>query len=137
MTAALSPAITAKIQALCETIAADPEVRSARENAEAFLANEQAVALYRDVITMGRNLEQQHRSGLDIDDEDISRFQALQSKADADENIRAFNAAQEVLQDVASHVNGFVTKTLEKGRVPDAEEVFSGNGGCGSGCGCH
>jgi cell fate (sporulation/competence/biofilm development) regulator YlbF (YheA/YmcA/DUF963 family) len=137
MTTALSPAITAQIQSLCEAIAADPEVQAARQSAEAFLANEAAVSLYRDVVTMGRNLEQQHRSGLDIDDEDLGRFQALQSKADADENIQAFNAAQEILQDVATHVNGFVTKTLEKGRVPNAEEVFSGNGGCGSGCGCH
>lgn len=137
MTAVLSPAISAQIQSLCEAIAADPEVQAARQHAETFLANEQAVALYRDVVTMGRSLEQRHRSGVEIEDEDINRFQELQSKADADEDIRAFNAAQEILQDVAAHVNGFVTKTLEKGRVPNEEEVFGGNGGCGSGCGCH
>ena len=33
-------------------------------------------------------------------------------------------------------LGGFVTKTLEKGSVPTAEEVF-GAGGCGEGCGCH
>jgi cell fate (sporulation/competence/biofilm development) regulator YlbF (YheA/YmcA/DUF963 family) len=137
MTAVLSPAISAQIQSLCEAIAADPDIQAARQNAEAFLANEQAVALYRDVVTMGRNLEKQHRSGMEIEDEDINRFQELQSKADADDKIRAFNAAQEVLQDVATHVNGFVAKTLEKGEVPSADEVFGGNGGCGSGCGCH
>ncbi|HYF35885.1 MAG TPA: YlbF family regulator [Prosthecobacter sp.] len=137
MTAVISPAISAQIQSLCEAIAADPDIQAARQSAEAFLANEQAVALYRDVVTMGRNLEQQHRSGLEIEDEDINRFQALQTKADADDSIRAFNAAQETLQDVATHVNGFVAKTLEKGRVPSTDEVFAGKGGCGSGCGCH
>jgi cell fate (sporulation/competence/biofilm development) regulator YlbF (YheA/YmcA/DUF963 family) len=138
MTAVISPAITAHIQSLCEAIASDPEVQSAREQAEAFLANEQSVALYRDVMTMGRQLEHQHRSGLEIEDEAISRFQSLQNKADADESIRAFTAAQEILQDVANQVNGFVTKTLERGQVPSADEVL-GSGGCcgGGGCGCH
>ncbi|MDZ4289029.1 MAG: YlbF family regulator [Prosthecobacter sp.] len=137
MTAALSPAIAAQIQSLCEAIAADPDIVAARQDAEAFLANEQAVALYRDVITLGRNLEQQHRSGLEIDEEEITRFQGLQSKADADDRIQAFTAAQDVLQEVATHVNSFVTKTLEKGRVPSIDEVFGSGGSCGTGCGCH
>lgn len=139
MTAALSPAIAAQIQSLCEAIAADPDIIAARQDAEAFLANEQAVALYRDVVTLGRNLEQQHRSGMEIEEEEINRFQSLQSKADADDRIQAFTAAQGVLQEVATSVNGFVTKTLEKGRVPSTDEVFGGGGGgsCGSGCGCH
>ena len=61
---------------------------------------------------------------------------AARFQADAHEGIQAFVAAQDVLQQVANHVNGFVTKTLEKGSVPTAEEVF-GAGGCGEGCGCH
>eukprot|EP01031_Cornospumella_fuschlensis_P015672 gene15672-19152_t len=92
MTAALSPAIASKIQSLCEAIAADPDIKAARDDAEAFLANEQSVALYRDVVTMGRTLEQQHRSGMEIEDEEISRFQSLQSKAYADDSIQAFTA---------------------------------------------
>ena len=136
MTATLAPAIAAQLEALCAAIAADPDVKTARENAEAFLEDEQGVALYRDMVTMGRSLEQQHRSGVEIEDADIARFQSLQTKSEEHEGIRSFTAAQEVLQEVANHVNGFVAKTLEKGRVPSAEEVF-GSGGCGSGCGCH
>ena len=49
--------------------------------------------------------------------------------------IQSFNEAQDVLQTIASTVNTYVTKTLEKGRVPAAEELSSG--GCGEGCGCH
>ncbi len=66
----------------------------------------------------------------------MNRFQELQSKADADDTIQAFTSAQETLQEVAQHVNAFVTKTLEKGRVPTLDEVV-GSGGCGEGCGCH
>jgi cell fate (sporulation/competence/biofilm development) regulator YlbF (YheA/YmcA/DUF963 family) len=85
---------------------------------------------------LGRTLEQRHRSGQKLAPDEISKFQDMQDQADAHEGIQAFVAAQDVLQEVATQVNGFVAKTLEKGSVPTAEEVF-GNGGCGEGCGCH
>ena len=136
MTAALSPAIASHIEALCAAIAADAEVQSARQKAETFLADEPAVALYRDVMNLGRTLEQRHRGGQKLDSEEISKFQDMQDQADSHEGIQAFVAAQDVLQEVATQVNGFVAKTLEKGSVPTPEEVF-GKGGCGEGCGCH
>lgn len=137
MSPVLAPVIASRLEDLCNAIATDPFVISAREEAEKFLGDEQAVALYRDVMTMGRNLEERHRKGQKIPQDDIARFQDLQDKADAHEGIRAFNAAQEVLQDIAMQVNGFVAKTLEKGRVPTTDEVFGNGGGCGEGCGCH
>ena len=75
-------------------------------------------------------------SGVELDEAEIGRFQELQAKADADEDIAAFVTAQDVLQNMANMVNSFVTKTLEKGRVPLPEEMSSG-GSCGEGCGCH
>lgn len=141
MSAVSAPSYTSQIESLCAAIAADPDVIAAREDAETFLANEQAVALYRDVVTLGRSLDQRQRSGAELEEADIIRFQELQARADADEDIAAFMTAQNVLQNVANVVNGFVTKTLEKGRVPTSEEVFgpeqAGGGGCGEGCGCH
>ena len=136
MNAAIAPAIASHIEALCAAIAADPEVQSARADAESFLADEQAVALYRDVMTLGRSLEQRHRSGAEMEPQEVSRFQSLQEQADGNDTIQSFMAAQDLLQDVANKVNGFVTKTLEKGRVPTHDEVF-GQAGCGEGCGCH
>ena len=136
MTAAIAPAIASHIEALCAAIAADADVQSARNKAEAFLADEQAVALYRDVMKLGLTLEQRHRSGQKLAPEEISKFQDMQDQADSHEGIQAFVAAQDVLQEVATQVNGFVAKTLEKGSVPTADEVF-GKGGCGEGCGCH
>lgn len=138
MSPAIAPAITAQIESLCAVIAADPEVQSAREAAEAFLADDQAVALYREVMNLGRSLEQRHRSGVELEAEDLSRFQNLQDQADQHEGIQCFMAAQDALQAVASTVNGFITKTLERGSVPALDEVMGG--GCcggGGGCGCH
>lgn len=136
MNAAIAPVIASHIEALCAAIAADPEVQSARQEAESFLADEEAVSLYRDVMTLGRSLEQRHRSGAELEPSEVSRFQSLQDQADSHETIQKFVAAQDLLQDVANKVNGFVTKTLEKGRVPTHDEVF-GQAGCGEGCGCH
>jgi cell fate (sporulation/competence/biofilm development) regulator YlbF (YheA/YmcA/DUF963 family) len=136
MNAAIAPAIASHIEALCAAIAADPDVQSARNNAETFLADEKAVELYRDVMTLGRSLEQRHRSGAEMEQQEVSRFESLQEQADANDTIQSFMAAQDLLQDVANKVNGFITKTLEKGRVPTHDEVF-GQAGCGTGCGCH
>jgi len=136
MNAAIAPAIASHIEALCAAIAADTEVQAARQQAETFLADEAAVSLYRDVMTLGRSLEQRHRSGAEMEPAEMSRFQSLQDQADSHEVIQNFMAAQDLLQDVANKVNGFVTKTLEKGRVPTHDEVF-GQAGCGEGCGCH
>jgi len=136
MNAAIAPVIASHIEALCAAIAADAEVQAARNQAETFLADEEAVSLYRDVMTLGRSLEQRHRTGQEMEPSEVSRFQLLQDQADAHEGIQSFVAAQDILQDVANKVNGFVTKTLEKGRVPTHDEVF-GQAGCGEGCGCH
>lgn len=135
MTATLASPIEQSLQALCEAIATDPSIRTARDQAEAFLADDASVSLYRDVMNMGRTLEQRHRSGEAIADHEVSVFEDLQEKADANDLIRAFAGAQETLQTVASTVNAFVTKTLEKGRVPAPEEMSGSS--CGAGCGCH
>jgi cell fate (sporulation/competence/biofilm development) regulator YlbF (YheA/YmcA/DUF963 family) len=132
---ALAPSIEESLKALCQAIAAEPSVRSARDQAEAFLADDGAVALYRDVMNMGRSLETRHRKGETITEDEVSSFEDLRDKADAHDGIRAFNEAQEVLQNIANSVSTFVSKTLEKGQVPADDELDSG--GCGSGCGCH
>ena len=73
-----------------------------------------------------------------ITDAEINAFTLLRDQAEANPLVKQFNDAQETLQGIANRVNGFVTKTLEKGRVPTQEEVFgASSGSCGTGCGCH
>lgn len=131
-----SPLIQSKIIELCEALVADGEVKSARQQAEAFLADEQAVSLYREMANLGRSLHQkQHRDEEPTDDE-LSRFNALQDKCESNPVITGFLGAQEILSGVAEAVNAFIGKSLESGRVPSAEEMVK-KGSCGSGCGCH
>jgi len=136
MTTLTVPSIEDKIQELCAAIVADDEVLEARNNAEAFLADEAAVGFYRQVALAGRELEKKQRSGIELTDDEIEAFNQLQEKADSNPVIKEFQTAQQTLQDVAELVNAWVTKTLEKGRIPTEEEVFP-SGGCGEGCGCH
>ena len=128
--------IEEKIQELCAAIVADDEVQEARNTAETFLADEAAVGVYRQVAMAGRELEKKQRSGVQLTDEEIEAFNDLQEKAEANPAVKGFQEAQQTLQDVAELINAWVTKTLEKGRVPTEEEVFP-SGGCGEGCGCH
>jgi cell fate (sporulation/competence/biofilm development) regulator YlbF (YheA/YmcA/DUF963 family) len=131
----LAHSIEESLLSLCRAIAAEPAVQSARDRAEAFLADDGAVSLYRDVMNMGRTLENRHGSGESITTDEVNAFEDLRDRASADSRIRAFNEAQDALQAIATAVNTYVAKTLEKGRVPAPEELSSG--GCGSGCGCH
>jgi cell fate (sporulation/competence/biofilm development) regulator YlbF (YheA/YmcA/DUF963 family) len=133
---ALTTLIDTKLNELCAAIASDADLCAARDSAESFLADQDAVALYREVITLGRDFERRQHQGEEIDESDVSRFETLQSQADQHPGIRSFADSQEKLQSVLQAVNGFVAKTLESGSVPTHDEVFGG-GSCGTGCGCH
>ena len=136
MTTLAVSSIEEKIQELCAAIVADDEVQEARAQAEAFLADEDAVGIYRQVARAGRELEQKQQRGIELGDDEIEAFNVLQEKAEAHPAIQSFQTAQQTLQDVAELIQAYVSKTLEKGRVPTEEEVFP-KGGCGEGCGCH
>jgi cell fate (sporulation/competence/biofilm development) regulator YlbF (YheA/YmcA/DUF963 family) len=128
-------AIEEHLKTLCAAIAEDEDVVSAREDAEAFLADESAVSIYREAARLSHEFEGKHHSGEPITDADRTAFAAARSRAEANPLVVRFSEAQGVLQEVANLVNSYVTKTLEKGRVPTAKELSGGS--CGSGCGCH
>jgi cell fate (sporulation/competence/biofilm development) regulator YlbF (YheA/YmcA/DUF963 family) len=138
MSTLTTSALEEKLHALCAAIVADEEVSAARDHAEAFLADESAVALYRRLMQSQHELGHKQQAGERISESEINAFSLLRDQAEANPLIQNFNEAQETLQGIANLVNGFVTKTLEKGRIPSQEEVFGNQGGgCGTGCGCH
>lgn len=141
MTTATTSLIEEKLQELCQAIVDDADVQSARAQAEAFLADEQAVALYRDVAQTTHEFEHRHRAGEKFSEGEITRFTSLRQRADDHPLIQGFQEAQHVLQEIATTVNTYVTKTLEKGAIPSEEEIEASQGGCcgghgGGGCGC-
>jgi len=138
MSTLTTSALEEKLHHLCAAIAADEEVTAARSQAEAFLADESAVSLYRRLAQTQQELHHKQHAGEKITETEIHAFSQLRDQAENHPLVSQFNQAQQTLQGVANKINGFVTKTLEKGRVPTEEEVFgSSEGGCGTGCGCH
>ncbi len=133
--APIATTIDKKIQELCETLIADSGVQNAREQAETFLADEEAVSLYREMATLGRSIHQKQHNGEEPTDVESRRFTDLQNRCEAHPTIAAFLEAQEVLGGIAERVNKYVGKSLERGQVPSESEV--NGGGCGEGCGCH
>jgi cell fate (sporulation/competence/biofilm development) regulator YlbF (YheA/YmcA/DUF963 family) len=129
--------VESRIQDLCEAIIADEEVSTAREQAEAFLADEDAVSLYRQMMTMGRQLHQKQHQGEAPTSAEDREFTDLQNRCDAHPAIASFVEAQQVLNGILESVQGYVSKTIEKGRMPTEEEVFGKGDCCASDCGCH
>jgi hypothetical protein len=120
-----------------EASVADGEVGNARDQAEAFLADAGAVTLYREMATRGRAPHRKQNDGEDPTIIEARQFDDLQNRCDAHPKIVAVVEAQQVLQGIAETVSGYVTKTLEKGKVPTEEEVWGKSGGGSEGCGCH
>jgi cell fate (sporulation/competence/biofilm development) regulator YlbF (YheA/YmcA/DUF963 family) len=125
--------VMAKTIELCETILSQPDFKTMKRDIEAFLADEQAKQLYRAVAEKGEYLHHKQHQGVQLGDDEIAEYeqhrQALMGRAAA----RAFLDAQENMRQIQDTVTKYVTKTLEIGRVPAAEDFES----CGAGCSCH
>jgi cell fate (sporulation/competence/biofilm development) regulator YlbF (YheA/YmcA/DUF963 family) len=130
--------IEERLKALCDAIAEDSALKNARAQAEAFLADEDAVDLYRELMGKTREMNHRQHHGEEIDDAEVQQLVELKHAADHHNGIKSFHAAQDALQGVAEVVSAFVSRTLESGVVPTIEEVTAEEeGGCGHGCGCH
>ncbi|MGK0185716.1 MAG: cell fate (sporulation/competence/biofilm development) regulator YlbF (YheA/YmcA/DUF963 family) [Verrucomicrobiales bacterium] len=140
-TTAEAVTIEESLHSLCAAIVSDKETSAARAQAEAFLEDEQGVALYKELMNLGRSLHQLEANGEQPSPQDVARFEELRTQADGHDGINKFNAAQDHLQSIANMVNGYVTKTLQNGAIPTEEEMLAAEGGCcggsgGGGCGC-
>jgi cell fate (sporulation/competence/biofilm development) regulator YlbF (YheA/YmcA/DUF963 family) len=124
--------VMAKTLELCETILSQPDFKTMKQDIEAFLADEKAKELYRVVAEKGEYLHHKQHQGVQLGDDEIAEYeqhrQALMGSAVA----RSFLDAQEQMREIQNTVTKYVTKTLEIGRVPGAEDFES----CGSGCSC-
>ncbi len=127
--------VTQKTRELCEAILEQPEYQAARKNIEAFLADDKSRAQYDGLTLKGQALQQKQQQALPLTGEEISTFEKERDALLANPVARGFLDAQEQMHEFQETVNKLLSKTLELGRVPGAEELDSG--GCGSGCGCH
>lgn len=127
--------INDKTRELCQAILDQPDMRSARQRIQTFIADEKARAQYEGLMAKGQALQQkQQRSQLSADE--ISAFEKERENLLNNPVARGFLEAQEEMHHVHQSINQYVSKTLELGRMP-TEADFEGEDGCGhGGCGC-
>ena len=127
-------AVPQKIRELCQAILDQPDLRSARQRIDAFVADEKARAQYEGLMTKGQALQEKQQRSLPLSGEEISSFEREREALLKNPIARGFLEAQEELHNVHKSVNQYVSKTLELGRMPTDADFQEDN--CGHGCGC-
>jgi cell fate (sporulation/competence/biofilm development) regulator YlbF (YheA/YmcA/DUF963 family) len=123
-----------KTKELCQTILEQPEMQSIRQRIDAFMADEPTRALYDGLVSKGQALQQKQQMSLPLTGEEISDFEQHRDALMHNPVARGFLDAQEEMHQVKQTVTQYVTKTLELGRLPEADDLHGGS--CGHGCGC-
>jgi cell fate (sporulation/competence/biofilm development) regulator YlbF (YheA/YmcA/DUF963 family) len=124
--------IDQKTRELCQAILDQPNLRSARECIDSFMADEKARAQYEGLLAKGQVLQEKQQRSQPLTDTEIKDFEEERDALLSNPVARGFLDAQEQLHNVHHSVNQYVSKTLELGRLPGAEDF----GSCGDGCGC-
>jgi cell fate (sporulation/competence/biofilm development) regulator YlbF (YheA/YmcA/DUF963 family) len=127
--------IEEKAKELCATIVAQPEMISIRKRIDTFMADDGARGQYEAVTSKGQSLHEKQHRGQPLESVEISDFEKSREALLANPVARGFLDAQEELHEIQHLIQKQVSKTLELGRIPTAEDLDEGS--CGSGCGCH
>lgn len=133
----MSSKVETKTRELCEAILEQLQTGGIKQRIDTFLADAKARGAYESLMTKGQTLQEKQHSGQVLEPAEISAFEADRDALLKNPVASGFLDAQEEMHDLEHLVKKHVSKTIELGRIPSAEELTSG-GGCGSGgCGCH
>jgi cell fate (sporulation/competence/biofilm development) regulator YlbF (YheA/YmcA/DUF963 family) len=124
-----------KTKELCETILTDPNVGSIRKRIDAFMADNTARGQYESLMTKGQALQEKQQQSQPLSDVEVADFESHRDALLKNPAARSFLDAQEELHEIQHSIQNYISKTLELGRVPTAEDMEEGS--CGHGCGCH
>ena len=130
-----SSLVTQKTKELCQAILDQPNLRSARQNIERFMADSTTRAQYEAVVAKGQELQQRQQGAQPLNGNEISAFEQSREALMNNPVARGFIDAQEEFHDVHEAINKSVSKTLELGSLPQESDFESES--CGTGCGCH
>jgi cell fate (sporulation/competence/biofilm development) regulator YlbF (YheA/YmcA/DUF963 family) len=128
-------AIIEKTRALCQAIVDQPEMTSLRQRIDVFMADTNACGQYETVVKKGRALQEKQAQGRQLENTEIADFEKHREVLLSNPVARGFLDAREELHEIQHSIQKYVSKTLELGRVPTAEDLEEHS--CGDGCGCH
>ncbi len=124
-----------KTKELCETLVVAPEMLSIRKRIDVFMADSAARGQYETLMNKGQALQEKQHQGQTLESTEIADFEKNRESLLANPVARNFLDAQEEIHGIQKSIQKQVSKTLELGRLPTAEDLEEGS--CGSGCGCH
>ncbi|HKW28765.1 MAG TPA: YlbF family regulator [Verrucomicrobiae bacterium] len=129
--------ITEKTKALCQSIVDHLGMGSIRRQIDAFLADANARKQYEAVVTKGQALQEKQSKGAQLDSAEITDFEKHREALLGNPVARGFLDAREELHEIQHSIQKYVSKTLELGRVPTAEDMEDDHSCGDGGCGCH
>ena len=127
--------IIEKTKALCQTIVDQPRMTAIRRQIDSFMSDVNARGQYETVIHKGQALQEKQSKGGQLDGAEIADFEKHRDALLNNPVARGFLDAREELHEIQHSIQKYVSKTLELGRVPTAEDMADQS--CGDGCGCH
>ena len=128
-------AVRQKTLELCEIIVQQPQFQSIRQRVDSFMADPKAQQQYQSLTEKGRSLHEKQHQGLPLDGREIATFESERDALLGNSVAKAFIDAQEEMHEIESSIKKTVSKAIELGRIPLAEDLAEGS--CGHGCGCH
>jgi cell fate (sporulation/competence/biofilm development) regulator YlbF (YheA/YmcA/DUF963 family) len=127
--------IEEKTQELCQTLVAQPEMLLIRKRIDIFMSDESARSQYETLTAKGQALHEKQHRGQPLESAEIADFEKSREALLKNPVASGFLDAQEELHEIQRLIQKRISKTLELGRVPLAEDLEEGS--CGEGCGCH
>jgi len=127
--------IEEKTRELCEILIAQPEMQSIRKRVDTFLADHSARSQYETLTAKGQALHEKQHRGQPLESAEVSDFEKSRELLLKNPVASGFLDAQEELHAIQNSIHKKISKTLELGRIPTAEDLEEGS--CGEGCGCH
>jgi cell fate (sporulation/competence/biofilm development) regulator YlbF (YheA/YmcA/DUF963 family) len=127
--------IVQKTKELCQSILDHPDFQSVRQNIDSFMADEKARQEYQSLVEKSEELNHKQHQGVRLSQQEISDYETQRERVVSNPVAANFIRAQQEVHGIQESVNRYLSKSLELGRVPSADELDGGS--CGSGCGCH
>lgn len=127
--------VETKTNELCEAILEQLQKGGIRQRIDTFLSDATARGQYESLMNKGQALQEKQHNGETLDPAEISAFEKDRDALLRNPVASGFLDAQEEMHDLQHSVQKFVSKTIELGRIPNAEDLTEGS--CGGGCHCH
>lgn len=126
---------------LCNALASDQKIISAKARIGLFFQNADATKLFQEVNTYGEELRNKHLAGMPPTEEEIAKFDELRKAVVENDLARGFLEARQQIDEILGTINQFLGMSIDLGRAPSPEEVeearkqaMSASCSCGGDC---